>query len=395
MWRTGFFFHEMAFGLLSIFIPIYVFGITGSFLYVGIMTAAALFLAIPASFFWGYACDKTRRYKRFILLSFLMMTILLYLFTLTSSITLLIILYAIVSIFHAAHEAPKNVLIAESYPREQWEKAFALYEGYTEAGWLIGLLLGFFVSAYNISSVQTLLLSSGLNLIAFILALIFVADPVMIFERRLVTIERTVDFAHKGAFIASKILDGLSVNEKLKKENLAAFCSGLVLFSLATSILFTPLPLFFSRTLVLPTSIVFAIYVLNSGGGVLTYLFASGRFQRHETYPPIGKTVIFRSLMSVLLIATTQASGYTVLFPVVILILMGAANALFAIFTLTLSMELVPAGKAGLFNVLVGIGAAFGSFLGPVVAETIGFALVFTMAGIIFLASFVAFKLFA
>ena len=76
MWRAGFFFHEMAFGLLSVFIPIYVIvTLGGTLLEVGIMTAVALFLTIPASFFWGYACDKTRRYKRFILLSFLSMAI--------------------------------------------------------------------------------------------------------------------------------------------------------------------------------------------------------------------------------------------------------------------------------------------------------------------------------
>ena len=396
MWRAGFFFHEMAFGLLSVFIPIYVIvTLGGTLLEVGIMTAVALFLTIPASFFWGYACDKTRRYKRFILLSFLSMAILLYLFTLTSSISLLIILYAVISIFHSAHEAPKNVLIAESYPREQWEKAFALYEGYTEAGWLIGLLLGFFVSAYNVSSSSTLLLCSGLNLMAFVLSLIFVVDPLLIFERSLVTIERTLDFAHKGVFVASKMLDGLALDEKLRKENLTAFCGGLVLFSLATSILFTPLPLFFSQNLALPTSVVFAIYVLNSGGGVVSYLLASGRYQRHEAYPPIGKIVILRSLLSFLLIATMEVREFGVLLPVAILILMGSANALFVIFTLTLSMELVPAGKAGLFNVLIGVGAAFGSFAGPSIAQIIGFTSVFAVAGAIFLAAFVSFKLFA
>jgi MFS family permease len=397
MWRAGFFFHEMAFGLLSVFIPLYVIvDLGGSLLEVGIMSALALFLAIPAAFLWGYACDRTRRYKRYILLSFLSLTVLLYLFTLTSSISLLIILYAAVSVLHAAHEAPKNVLIAESYPREEWEKAFALYEGYTEAGWLIGLLLGFLVSAYNIGPASTLLLCSGLNFVAFALSLIFITDPLFIFERSLVTIEKTVDFAYKGVFVASKMLDGLSLNEKLRKENLTAFCSGLVLFSLATSILFTPLPLFFSTTLELNTSIVFAIYVLNSSGGVLTYLFASGRFQRHEGYPPISKTVIFRSLLSFLLIATVQVRGYDVLLPVTVLILMGSANALFVIFTLTLSMELVPAGKAGLFNVLIGVGAAFGSFFGPLIAQTFeSFTPVFLIAGIIFLSSFVSFKLFA
>jgi MFS family permease len=60
MWRLGFFFHEMSFGLLSVFIPLYVVTIGGSLVHIGIMSAIALFLAIPSSFFWGYACDRTR-----------------------------------------------------------------------------------------------------------------------------------------------------------------------------------------------------------------------------------------------------------------------------------------------------------------------------------------------
>jgi len=92
MWRVGFFFHEMGFGLLSIFLPLYVVQIDpqNGLVYVGIMMAIALFAAIPASFFWDYLCDKTRRYKRYILLAFLASAILLYSFTFTTSLVLLI-----------------------------------------------------------------------------------------------------------------------------------------------------------------------------------------------------------------------------------------------------------------------------------------------------------------
>ena len=105
MWRLGFFFHEMAFGLLSVFIPLYVVSpaIGGSLVDIGIMTAIALLAAVPASFFWGYICDKTRRYKLYILLSFISATILLYLFTLATNIVTFIVLYAIMSMLHVAH----------------------------------------------------------------------------------------------------------------------------------------------------------------------------------------------------------------------------------------------------------------------------------------------------
>ena len=397
MWRLGFFFHEMGFGLLSIFLPLHMVAVGGSLVDIGIMSATALLLAIPASYFWGYMCDKMRRYKRFILLSFLASVIILYLFTLTNSVSLLIVLYAAMSVLHVAHEAPKNVLIAESYSRLDWEKSFAHYEGFTETGWLIGLVLGFFASAYGLGT-SALLICSVLNLAGFGLSLVLVADPMLVFERSLVSIEKSTDFAYHGAFLASRILDGSTATERLTKENLTAFCGGLALFSLATSILFTPMPIFVSdvvKAASLPASFVFAIFVLNSGGGVFGYFLAGNQSNQGAERPKIGRIVIFRSLLSLLLATLWTFSAYTVPVVTTILILLGFANAVFLVHALSLSMELIPAGKAGLFNVLIGIGGACGSFVGPFIAQNFGFLYVFIVACLIFFAAYVAFKIFA
>jgi MFS family permease len=386
----------MAFGLLSVFLPLYVISIGGSLVEIGIMTALALFLAIPASFLWGYLCDKTRRYRRYILISFLSSAAILYLFTLPTNISMLILLYSVLSVVHMAHEPPKNVLIAELYSREDWERSFAFYEGFTEAGWLIGLVLGFLTAAYGMIPTHTLLLCSILNLVAFVLCVILVADPLLIFERGLVSIEKSVDFASKGVFLASKIWGGTSLERRLKRENVSAFCLGLILFSLATSIMFTPMPIFISSVAeasALPSNIVFAIFVLNSGGGVAGYFIAGRRSRPEAGKANIGKVVIFRCLLAFLLIWATM-TAYNVVFATTILILMGFAYAVFLVYTLSLSMEIIPAGKTGMFNVLVGIGGACGSFIGPFLAQTFGFQYVFLTSGLIFFFTYISFKIF-
>lgn len=400
MWRVGFFFHEMGFGLLSIFLPLYVVQIDpqNGLFYVGIMMAIALFAAIPASFFWGYLCDKTRRYKRYILLAFLASTILLYSFTFATSLVLLIILYAVMSIFHVAHEAPKNILIAELYSHQDWERSFAFYEGFTEIGTLIGLVLGFFMSNYGLGSTNTLYLCAGLNLVAFALSVIFVADPSLVFERRLVSIEKTVGYASQGVFLASKMMDGIGLDERLRRENVTAFCCGLALFSLATSILFTPLPIFVNTISVaagLPAGIVFAFFVLNSCGAITGYALAGRTSEESTGKSRVGGLVLVRSLLAFMLLAALQSSSFNVLLTVGVLVLMGFLFAVFMVYILSLSMELVPAGKAGLVNVLIGLGAAFGSFAGPFIAQAFGFLHVFVIAGAIFFVAFIFFKLFA
>jgi MFS-type transporter involved in bile tolerance (Atg22 family) len=58
-------------------------------------------------------------------------------------------------------------------------------------------------------------------------------------------------------------------------------------------------------------------------------------------------------------------------------------------------MELIPAGKSGVFDVLVGLGAAFGSFLGPFLAENLNYLPTFLIAAVVFLFAYVALKLFS
>ena len=385
MWQIGFLLHEVAFGLFSVFFILYITSIGGSLLTIGFMSSTALLLNIPASFFWGYVCDKTKHYKRYILISFLSCSILLYLLTTTSSIFMLIALYVVMSILHIAHEPSKNILIAELYSREEWERSYAIYEGLTEIGWLTGLLNGVFLSLLGFNAETILLICSGLNLLAFLISLILVSDPILVFERTFLRIERIAGITYRGVAIASRILDGFLINEKLTEGNTYAFCGGLVLFSLATSTLFTPLPIFLSRDLGLSMSMVFTIYVLNSIGGAIGYFLASSRIRYQEGNSILLKTTLLRSILTFILGILIVVNIYIVFSVFLILTLMGFAYALYYICILSLSMEIIPQGKAGLFGVLIGLGEAVGAYLGPFIAQSYGFIYVFPLAAIIFL----------
>jgi len=400
MWRLGFFFHEMAFGLLSVFIPLYVVSIAGlnaSLVQLGIMTSAALFAGIPASYFWGYICDKTRRFKAYILLSFLSLAAILFSFAFVRSITLFAVLYVAMQMLHVAHESPKNVLVAEHYSREEWEKSYAHYEGLTEIGWFVGLLLGMLSAIYSLGSSNVLLLCAGLNLAAFFLSILLVADPLLIFERRLVGIEKKIDFTYRGIGAASQILDGYYPSERLKQESFLAFGVALVFFTLASSIFFTPLPVFFSKQLGFQTTMVFVIYMLNSAGSMVGYLVAGRRVAGSNSRTQMIRIVFFRSALVFLLVAVVSSvffAPYVTLLSEIILVLLGFAYAVYFILTLSLSMELIPPGKNATFDVLVGIGAAAGSFLGPFLADAWGFLPEILVAGVLFFIAYLILKIF-
>ena len=73
-WFTGFVLHKIAFGLLSVLLPLYITQVIsgGTLTIWGMITASATLLAIPFSFMWGYFCDSTRHYRFFFFLLVIM-----------------------------------------------------------------------------------------------------------------------------------------------------------------------------------------------------------------------------------------------------------------------------------------------------------------------------------
>ncbi|MEM0050049.1 MAG: MFS transporter [Candidatus Bathyarchaeia archaeon] len=388
MWWLGFLLHEMAFGLLSVFIPLYIVALGGSLTQVGIMSLAAILLSIPASLLWGYLCDKSQRYKPYILLSFLTLAIFLYTLMLIEDIGLLIALYAIMAFFHMAHEPPKNVLIAENCMRRYWKRAYALYECITEVGWLIGMLVGFYLSAQGFSASHILLDCSILNLIAFILSIFLIKDPVLIFERSLVKIERSIKSAYKGLIAALRATSNTG-QINIMVENSKEFYLGIIAFFMATRILFTPLPIFLSKDLALQESMVYALFCINSAGGVIGYFLADKISLNRGT---LHRVAALRCILTLLLIAAETKQEYSTVLTAITLFSLGLAYAIFHILSLSLSMEALPEGMAGIFNVTVCLGEALGSFIGPLIAEKLGFTYLFLGASLTFLASYITLK---
>ena len=112
--------------------------------------------------------------------------------------------------------------------------------------------------SFSVLSTYTFYICSGLSVVALVLGCVLIADPLMIFERRLVGIERKLDYTYRGVEGSSKLMDGLRWDGSLKQESFAGFVLAIVLFALATSLFFTPLPIFLqSGGLGLPTSMVY------------------------------------------------------------------------------------------------------------------------------------------
>jgi MFS family permease len=407
MWRLGTFFHEMAYGLLSVFIPLYIAmsvttgGLGGSLLDLGIIIGLSVVCTIPAAYFWGYICDRIRRYKIFILLSFLSSAIILFLFTLPFAQNLVVFaaLFILMNVLHTAHESPKNVLVAEHYSHDEWGRAYAVYEGLTEIGLIIGLGIGFVTFtatiSFGINAMYAFYVCSALSLVAFVISLLFVADPLMNFERRLVGMERTLDYVHSGFQTVSNMWHGSMDTSGFKQARFLGFGLAILFFSLATGIFYTPLPVFFTDYAGLDASLVFIVYVLGSIGATSGFFFIRNRTFGGDSKKRISRMILLRGLLVFLIVGVMGLSFYPLAMAGMMLVGLGFAFAVYSILMLCNSMALVPEGKSGIIDVLAGSGAAAGAFLGPFLAEIMGYLPAFLIAGLLFVLAFVCLKLFS
>ena len=205
---------------------------------------------------------------------------------------------------------------------------------------------------------------------------------------------RKLEYTHRGVEASSKVLDGLPWDGRLKQDSFAGFALAIVLFALATSLFFTPLPIFLNEGLHLPMSIVYVAYILNSSGATAGYFLIRRRAQTMNIRKQMPRFVLLRSLLIFLLVGIIWFAFSPAILTGILLIFIGFAYAMYYIMMLSLSMEVIPAGKAGFFDGLVGLGAAIGAFLGPFLAFHLNYIPMFVITAIIFLAAFITLKLF-
>jgi MFS family permease len=146
----------------------------------------------------------------------------------------------------------------------------------------------------------------------------------------------------------------------------------------------------------MPSNIVFGIFFLNSFGAFLGYILSKGFNRRLGNKTAVVGVAIVRSFLTVCLVSVIlMFSMLTLSLSVAILALMGLTYAFFVISTISLSMELIPQGKAGIYNALIGLGTVLGCFIGPFVAQQYGFTALFLSSSLLFASSFVMFKIFS
>ena len=179
-----------------------------------------------------------------------------------------------------------------------------------------------------------------------------------------------------------------------KKTAFRGFAFAIVLFALATSLFFTPLPIYLKEVFGGQEKFVYLAYILNSVGATAGYFLIRGRANSMNMRKQMPRFILLRSFLVFILVAVISLAIAPTLVTCVLLVCLGFAYAMYYIMMLSLSMEVIPEGKAGFFDGMVSLGAAIGAFLGPFLAFNWNYIPTFIIAAVVFLGAFITLKIF-
>ncbi|MCX8176646.1 MAG: hypothetical protein N3E48_05415, partial [Candidatus Bathyarchaeota archaeon] len=230
----------------------------------------------------------------------------------------------------------------------------------------------------------------------FILSLLLVQDPAWMVERKFVRLERVVGFIHRASFI-------IGWEDRLKSQFIrrfvgvesspTLFCLGVLMFSFATQMTFTPLPVFFLGVGV-PSTLIFFIFLFNSLGSLLGYIFCEGWIENNGERRAVQVSSFFRAfLFPLILVCAYLPYTASLTLGILTLALIGVFWSMFTISTNVLCMEIIPEGRVGFYTGVIELGSAAGMLVGGFVSMFLGFNLLFMLSGILFMLSFTIFRL--
>ncbi|MGH9920449.1 MAG: MFS transporter, partial [Nitrososphaerales archaeon] len=353
----------IAVGLSNLLIVLFLAtSLKGDVLQVGLLAGLTSLVIMPSMMLWGWATDRVRRFTPFLVFSFIATGVVLLLVPTVHSVTELFVLAVVKSVAYAASMPSRQILMAESESHSSWRNGFARLQFVESAGETIGLGIGF--ASSSVLGLETqFVLCGGLFFASALVTAVWVRDPVLVIERKLVGIERFADTLVSASVLVANAHAYGRYNtpasiRRIFKPTLGFLMVGVFCFSLGASALFSPLPVYFLGFY--SASSVFLLFFANDLGNTLGYLLVGGIAERSKRSLLLAAGM--RMVMIPALLVAGGQTGFTADFAA--LAVMGGVWALYDVASTCMFLELARSGRVGLYGAFAGLGAAAGSLLG-------------------------------
>jgi len=142
-WFLGYFLSNLAGGITSPLIPMYVLiYLHSNVFYVGLTSALVSAAGVPFLIFWGNISDRLGLRKVFILLGFLGGGVSLLGIAFANSVLIYIAVLAVFQIVIMASVPVSTMIIIENTSRESWPNMMSTFSMVSSAGTVLGLSIG-------------------------------------------------------------------------------------------------------------------------------------------------------------------------------------------------------------------------------------------------------------
>ncbi len=386
-WSLSFIPKEIAFGILSVLLPLYIIEeINGSLLDIGLIFFVKSFVQIPAVILWARLINKKGKCKIFITISFLISSLAIFFFPFTQSTWSLLALNLLLSIFYVAHMPATRILIAESFPNLEWKGGFAWHKLILGVGGVAGLLSGALWTT-RLDNRSLMILCSVLVAISVILSSVLIQDPPFMIERRIMRFDRFVNLAEQAYNLAYA---PNYARVQARETYFSLYPSpkplilGILFFPLASSMVFTSIPVFLSLKIGASSSLIFSLLLINS----IMVLLGYALLRKNEKVNNL-KAIKVASILRIFFPMLILISGFlnfnqalTLCF--LALAIAGFAWPYFSVSSTVLWMETAPRGTAGIYNACSTLGTALGSLTAGLISSYYGYDVLFVLSATIF-----------
>jgi predicted MFS family arabinose efflux permease len=359
----------------------------------GVMNFIATGLIIPASPYLGRLPDRYGKVKLFIIVSFMAVSLLIFLMSITTDAKIFQLLYVLMCIFKYVEDPATRILVAESFDQTRWVTVLSKLNFFASIAGVIGL--AFCSLTVNIIGYKNLLiLASFLTIISLFLAFITIQEPPVYFERMLGRLNRPINDVEALSFhITSEgsLVPAWKGRLKIGKEpRMTLLGLGRALFAFSASNALTSLPVYLLEKAGLLNSTIFTIFLIRGIFGAIGYLSSikivenGGRAVKIAT----GMRVILVSLIPVCAKLPKPLSILTI---ALLLSMISLSWSIYSIGLEIVTISYAPPGRLGVYDALTSLGNALGSFSSGFIPTIYGFNIMFGISSVLFAFSLLLF----
>jgi hypothetical protein len=314
--------------------------------------------------------------------------VLIFALTRTSSIYLFQILYILLGVSNSIYGPSIRIFIAETYQKDDWSRAFALYNLF--AG--LSNTLGLAICSLSVSKLDygtLLLICSPLVLVSSLAAFAVIKEPPIYVERLMNRLSGVADDVESVSYWLGSKRSAREFGLK-STMNMTLFGLGTSIFIMGTFSAFSSLPIYLSNTIFMAPSTIFAIYFGRSLIGSISYLVV-GRLVGGVEENAVKVASIARATLVLPFIGIAFYPSLAPVFTILLLSALEVSWSLYSIGSSTIIINGAAKGSTGYYDALNSIGNVVGTLLSGAIPAIFSFNILFILASALFLIGFLIF----